>query len=1105
MVKKICLIAIFSCICICSLQAQHLWYENETETENITFTSDSRGTFTTNEVNPKTDGININAVTSKFVREADVTKGFSYFELSKNLLEDVTYTISLKAYVDIPTEDLTSINRIRFYIKNTTTGDLKAVQLKFSKGQEWEEFSFVFNEGDLPSDGFLEDGYNQVYIGYGNGQGSTSEVTYYIDQIYGSVLQEIVVPDPLEEDPLVDVLKGSWGGRFYVRGGEDLDVYVASEADGGKAYNYIAGAQEMANNYPTMGHVITNGTNNANAQLWTLRTNPNVDAVMGVSNSVVDEEFVPSLANEQIIIDVIDIFKNSGKKVILYVNSQSPANRATAAGAVAWNNYVDTYFAGDGHAAWMNYCEGYVKRFTEIGVDGYWFDSFGSYNINNSLGNADVDSTTEQRAEFVEMIRNAAPNATITTNIDKDSFVDENGDLILVDTDGIDESVGVDGTGDDPNRDYAIIKMTATNSWSDFTAGHITPLGQGAPPNSWAYEEFTVPDIEESSISIYEENSKQTLKHLFLPIRSTWSSERSDLMFDKEQAYRFAKRITDAGGSVTFSNTTSTDGTTSDDEVEILTYMDQQFAVNADATVYQRPAGAFLVGEDHTLNTWSGFSDSTWGTDTNWSKATVPVLTDNIIIPSDTPNYPTITTAVSVNSVSIEDNASLVFSAGGTLTATTNVVYKRIIDANKWYQISSPVIGESYDNDWVTENDIATGTSSNRGVSIFDNTSLDDTTGYWRYFQTDGAVTSFNVGQGYGVIRATTGTISFTGSEFYSDSQTTTITQSTSNYNLVSNPFTAYLNLGDFFQDNATSNLLGQNSIWVWNATNATYDVKTSGNDGDYEIAHGQAFFVEAGTAANTDDNLTFDINDVSHQGTDTFQKSTGTKSSISISITDENSNTRMAKIYFNEEATKGFDNGYDGELFGGASHSFALFSELLEDNGKNYQVQTLPTSLKQSAIIPLGLIVDTDKEIKINAEIENLPLDTFVYLEDKEKGSFTLLNDNGSHNFTTEQALTGKGRFYIHTSAKVLSTVNETLESVNVYKLNNSTLSIKGLSQGKANIKLFNTFGKQLMNTSFYSNGLKHQIYLPQLATGIYVVQLQTEKRQLNKKVVLE
>jgi hypothetical protein len=376
-------------------------------------------------------------------------------------------------------------------------------------------------------------------------------------------------------------LKGSWGGRFYVRAGGTLDDYV----DNG--YDYIEGAQEIADSYTTMGHVITNATNNAKSQLWTLRTNPNVDAIMGAENSVVDEEFVPSLANEQIIINVISIFKNSGKKVILYLNSLSPGDRATDEGAAAWNNYVNTYFSGDQHVAWTNYCEGYIKRFTELGVDGYWIDAFGSYNRNSSLGANDVASTTEQRAEFVEMIRNAAPNAIISTNIDKDSFVDENGDLILVDSDGFNDA---------DDRDYSIIKMTATNPWSDFTAGHITPLGQGAPPNSWAYEEFTVPDIEESSISTYE-GTKQTLKHLFLPIRATWSSERSDLMFDNEQAYRFAKRITDAGGAVTFSNTTATDGTTSEDEVEILTFMDQQFRINADAAVYQRPEGAFLVGE----------------------------------------------------------------------------------------------------------------------------------------------------------------------------------------------------------------------------------------------------------------------------------------------------------------------------------------------------------------------------------------------------------------------------------------------------------------------------------------------------------------------------
>ena len=584
------------------IQAQYLWYENETETENVLFTSSLDGAFTTNEANPKTDGINTNTITSMFIREPNVTRGFSYFSLPQSLLEDITYTINIKAYVDIPTADLSSINRIRLYLRNTTSGDLKQITQTFEIGQEWEEFSFVFNAGDLPADGFLEGGYNQIYIGYGNGQSSTSAITYYIDQIYGSVIQERVVPEPLEEDPLVDVLKGSWGGRFYVRGGENLDQYVAPIAEGGRAYDYITGAQEMANNYPTMGHVMTNATNNANSHLWTLRTNPNVDAVMGIQNSVVDEEFVPSLENEQIIIDVINILKTGDKKVILYLNTLSPGERATTEGATAWNNYVNTYFNGDGHAAWMNYCEGYIKRFTELGVDGYWFDAFGSYNNNDSLGDAEVASTTDQRAEFVQMVRNAAPNAMISTNIDKDSFVDEDGDLILVDTDGIDESIGIDGIDDDPNRDYAIIKMTATNPWSDFTAGHITPLGQGAPPNSWAYEEFTVPDIEESSISIYE-NEKQTLKHLFLPIRATWSSERSELMFDNDQAYRFAKRITDAGGAVTFSNTTSTDGTTSDDEVEILEFINEQFQLNANATVYERPLGAFLVGEEQTLST----------------------------------------------------------------------------------------------------------------------------------------------------------------------------------------------------------------------------------------------------------------------------------------------------------------------------------------------------------------------------------------------------------------------------------------------------------------------------------------------------------------------
>lgn len=372
-------------------------------------------------------------------------------------------------------------------------------------------------------------------------------------------------------------LKGSWGARLYVRGGATLNQYVKAKSDGGKGYNYLAGAKEIINSYPTMGHVITNATNNAKAHLWTLRTNENVDAIMGMSGSIISKEFVPSLANEQVIINVIGAFKKANKKVILYLNGMSPAERASTAGAKSWNDYVARYFSNNEHKAWMNLCEGYIKRFEKLGVDGYWIDAFSSYPGNNS-----------ERTEFIQMIRNVDPDVIISTNYAKDYFTNTNGDFLKVDSDGV---------NDNNEADYKIIKLSAKDPWSDITAGHITPLKRGAPPNSWAYEEFTVTDIQRSSITTYD-GSKPTLKHLFLPIRSTWSSNRSELMFEKEQAYRFVKNITDAGGAVTFSTTTDTNGTTMEDEEKVLKYVDQQLKIKVSPMKYVRPLGAFLVGEE---------------------------------------------------------------------------------------------------------------------------------------------------------------------------------------------------------------------------------------------------------------------------------------------------------------------------------------------------------------------------------------------------------------------------------------------------------------------------------------------------------------------------
>jgi hypothetical protein len=79
-------------------------------------------------------------------------------------------------------------------------------------------------------------------------------------------------------------------------------------------------------------------------------------------------------------------------------------------------------------------------------------------------------------------------------------------------------------------------------------------------------------------------------------------------------------------------------------------------------------------------------------------------------------------------------------------------------------------------------------------------------------------------------------------------------------------------------------------------------------------------------------------------------------------------------------------------------------------------------------------------------------------------------------------------------------------LENVSIYKTAARTLRITGLQQNnsKTNVTLFNLIGKQVLNTSFQSNGVK-DISLPQTAIGVYIVKIQTEKGNLSKKIILE
>ena len=359
-------------------------------------------------------------------------------------------------------------------------------------------------------------------------------------------------------------LAGSWGITHRVDGGYILDDAVNSS-------DWRTGADEIIKNLPSAGHVITSLTHPARAHLFTLRDNTRVNV------AAIHPDMVPSLQNEEIIFDVIKKYRSAGKKVIMYLNTASPSMvedtfpENELAIKAAWVSYYEsTKWKGDEAAAWRDLVLGYIERFDGL-VDGYWLD-----NVRKLPGDV---------GDFVEMIRSVDPDVAITVNKTKEYFTGKDGDFIYVDSDGI---------NDTDETDYKIIKYAATNEFEDFTSGHITPLGQGAPPNSWGYEEYTIPDIQESAWDNYE-GKKDVLKHAWFPMRETWSTG-TELVFEIEQAYRFTRKMTDAGAGITWS-TTEKNGYLRTDEMEIMLEIEDRMSQKRkpDYEAYERPNGAYYL------------------------------------------------------------------------------------------------------------------------------------------------------------------------------------------------------------------------------------------------------------------------------------------------------------------------------------------------------------------------------------------------------------------------------------------------------------------------------------------------------------------------------
>lgn len=536
---------------------------------------------------------------------------------------------------------------------------------------------------------------------------------------------------------------------------------------------------------------------------------------------------------------------------------------------------------------------------------------------------------------------------------------------------------------------------------------------------------------------------------------------------------------------------------------------------SADIGAYEREGVNWTAGVNAIEDTpssgqiiWNGNTNNDWSNATNWTPTTLPKTGTDVIIPSGLTNYPTISNSVNINSVTMSSGSSLIANStfNGILT------YNRTLVTENWYLVSSPASGEAYDDAFVNDNNLAINGTNNAIASY--NLSEDN----WTFMQS-GTVDTFNNGQGYSVKKSVgqgSGDISFSGNLNTSNIIKTLSGGGIGNFNLLGNPYTSYINTVPLITANSAK--LSSNDLWVWNQLTANYEVKNLTSN--FMLSPGQGFFVSAlnnyishpGTGfdsyeVNTNSNFTFAQSNQQHNTTDTFLKTSRFEIELSALEGDKE---RFAKIYYINGATKGFDNGYDGQVFGGQSSSFDIFTHLVSDSkGKNFQIQSLPNDNYEKMIIPVGLKVGAEKEVTFTAKINNLPSGYKVFIEDNKTGDFIRLDEDGSsYKIISTKEINEVGRFYLHTTSKALSiSENLNLENVKIYKLDSNILRISGLQSQAHSLEFYDILGKIILKKVFETNGNGElNVTLPnKLISGVYFAKVSSKLGNVKKKVVIE
>ena len=545
-----------------------------------------------------------------------------------------------------------------------------------------------------------------------------------------------------------------------------------------------------------------------------------------------------------------------------------------------------------------------------------------------------------------------------------------------------------------------------------------------------------------------------------------------------------------------------------------------------------------VAGITYYGQSWVGGTtgnENSWETSTNWASGSVPTSSSLVKINAGS-TVPIISSNAVCNDLLIESSASLVIhplsslTINGNVTNTGTIILKsdasgtgslidngsltnngtikveRYLTSGAYHYISSPI------------NNVSTSAFAGSTIYAYDETNSDTNRNYgWTAVSTSsGTLTN---GRGYAVYHTTNATDTLSGN-FNSGNISVTATRTNSGssaspspdgWNILGNPYPSAISASSFLS--ANSDLTGTLYLWADDGTagsgftTADYGTYTAaggvGASGggqstapDGKIAVGQGFFVQVKSGISST-NVSF-TNSMRQTNTTQFFIPKSEVQSFRLDLSDQAGNQNEILVSFINDATKGFDQYYDGVKIQGNPY-LSLYTIM-----KDYEliIQALPY-MQEDVQIALGYYAAASGEYNFERfEFTNFGDDVRVFLEDKKSGEFIDLLSYPKYTFTTEG---GKfnDRFILHFKKKAQVNPSEDFQSqLDVYAVS-SSIFVKNPAMKTGLMTVYNLAGEKIRVMQFSDDNVQN-LHV-NLAAGIYLISVENDQEKITKKVSLK